>query len=204
MTASNWVPSQRQMNVQRQTLEWFPYGALHTLFHDKFSGQSSLEQQIDDETPEEVMQEVQQLFGEHFSNALTAQPIVRARFAGSEDKMIKPISYILQKLRGEERAMLQEYNEASNSLKLHLDFAGETHSCLKKHPSVWAPNHIGSPLVHACPQHLSPDPRFCHTGGVPPLRLVMCDLTGVPRLLLCAGIPVASMAGGWVFVQALD
>ena len=182
-----------QMDTVTQTLEWFPEGSLHNMVHEELSGQACLKQRIfHADTPEDVMENVRLLFGQHFRGALTAQPMIRVLLAGSEEKEIQCMSQILRWLRGEQRARLSEYNTASNSLKLYLDFrvqaGGSSYDML---PTL-------DPRSHFLPHWRCTASAFILGSGV-------CDLTNVPCLVLCAGHQrrVCVCAGGEFSLDAI-
>ena len=132
------------MTLGNHILEWFPEGTLYSVVHSKLGGQASLKQEILDETPEEVTADVRALFGRHFPGALKADPLVRVVLEGSEDKQDKQLSAILRWLRGDGRTRLSEYEEARNSLKLYIDFAGKS---LCDTPVCGGPDHHGCNTV---------------------------------------------------------
>ena len=108
-----------------QTLLWFPEGTLYNGLHKALGKEGNVQQSIADETPEEVLEETKLLFALHSRAAVSAQPIVRVLLVGSDKTQIKPLSAILRWLRGDQRAVLAEYNASEKSLPLYLDFVPE-------------------------------------------------------------------------------
>lgn len=120
------------MSVQELTLQWIPEGSWEKRLHKPLGGDISLFQElIGDETAEEVIDEVRLHYGSAYPPALTGQPVIRVVMVSSGQRAIKPLSAVLRWVRGTHRGVLEEFDEASGTLPLYLEYlapgAGESY-----------------------------------------------------------------------------